>query len=396
MVKQDSLLTKIAFLGISFVLTSAYAINGALPQMTEALHISSTEAQVLATTPSITVTIFVLLSSFIAAKLGDKNTIILGVTLVGIAGIIPFFTDSYVIILASRTVLGAGFGIFNSLAVSMIAVMYNGKTRSSMLGYRAAAEQVGQAVLTLLAGLLLAFGWHATFLVYLIAFPILFLFIKRVPDTSEMTPLKTETTDSKQVEEVTRISPLVLVLTLFAAFLVIDYMAIQLSFPFMAADLKGDGYNTSPILSAMLIAATIGGVTYGWFMAKFGRFTLQIGLVLMAISNFLVAFSNGNFGMLILGVLLIGFPLQLISPFIFNQLPKLAPLARQSLVTSIILIGFNVGVFIEPIVVAAFAKLIGHGGGSAASSAYATIPYLGSVLLIIAIITVITNRKQEK
>lgn len=38
MVKQDSLLTKIAFLGISFVLTSAYAINGALPQMTEALH----------------------------------------------------------------------------------------------------------------------------------------------------------------------------------------------------------------------------------------------------------------------------------------------------------------------------------------------------------------------
>ena len=91
MVKQDSLLTKIAFLGISFVLTSAYAINGALPQMTEALHISSTEAQVLATTPSITVTIFVLLSSFIAAKLGDKNTIILGVTLVGIAGMIPFF-----------------------------------------------------------------------------------------------------------------------------------------------------------------------------------------------------------------------------------------------------------------------------------------------------------------
>ncbi|WP_414077226.1 hypothetical protein, partial [Staphylococcus aureus] len=62
-----------------------------------------------------------------------------------------------------------------------------------------------------------------------------------------MTPLKTETTDSTQVEEVTRISPLVLVLTFFAAFLVIDYMAIQLSFPFMAADLKGDGYNTSPI-----------------------------------------------------------------------------------------------------------------------------------------------------
>ena len=308
MVKQDSLLTKIAFLGISFVLTSAYAINGALPQMTEALHISSTEAQVLATTPSITVTVFVLLSSFIAAKLGDKNTIILGVTLVGLAGIVPMFTDSYVIILASRTILGAGLGIFNSLAVSMIAVMYNGKTRAAMLGYRAAAEQVGQAVLTLLAGLLLAFGWRATFLVYLIAFPILFLFIKRVPDTSEMTPLQSSKSEKTTVEKITRISPLVLVFTLFAAFLVIDYMAIQLSFPFMATELKGEGYNTSPILSAMLIAATVGGVTYGWFVATFGRFTLQIGLVLMAVSNFLVAFSHGNFIMLIAGVLLIGFP----------------------------------------------------------------------------------------
>lgn len=396
MVKQDSLLTKIAFLGISFVLTSAYAINGALPQMTEALHISSTEAQALATTPSITVTVFVLLSSFIAAKLGDKNTIILGVTLVGLAGIVPMFTDSYAIILVSRTVLGAGLGIFNSLAVSMIAVMYNGKTRAAMLGYRAAAEQVGQAVLTLLAGLLLAFGWRATFLVYLIAFPILFLFIKRVPDTSEMTPLQSSKSEKTTVEKITRISPLVLVFTLFAAFLVIDYMAIQLSFPFMATELKGEGYNTSPILSAMLIAATVGGVTYGWFVATFGRFTLQIGLVLMAISNFLVAFSHGNFIMLMAGVLLIGFPLQLISPFIFNQLPKLGPLARQSLITSIILIGFNVGVFIEPMFVATFASMIGHGGGSAAASAYATIPYLGMVLLIIAIVTVITSRKQEK
>lgn len=72
-----------------------------------------------------------------------------------------------------------------------------------MLGYRAAAEQVGQAVLTLLAGLLLAFGWRATFLVYLIAFPILFLFIKRVPDTSEMTPLQSSKDDNfeHEVEE---------------------------------------------------------------------------------------------------------------------------------------------------------------------------------------------------
>ena len=109
---QDKWLTKIAFLGISFMLTSAYAINGALPQMAEALGVTATEAQALSTTPSIFVTIFVLFSAFIAAKLGDKKTIALGMILVGVAGAVPLFVASYPVILVSRMVLGAGLGIF--------------------------------------------------------------------------------------------------------------------------------------------------------------------------------------------------------------------------------------------------------------------------------------------
>ena len=315
MKSQDKWITKVAFLGISFMLTSAYAINGALPQMTKSLGVSATEVQALATTPSIVVTVFVLLSSFIAAKLGDKKTIILGMLLVGFAGIVPFFVSSYAAILVSRMVLGAGFGIFNSLAVSMIAVMYQGQTRATMLGWRAAVEQIGQAVLTFVAGLLLNFGWHTTFLVYLLAFPILYLFYVRVPDTTEMLAEAEEKQGKaakKSLEGPKKISPVVWILTLFAAFLVIDYMAIQLSFPFMAQSLGVNGMVVSTILSFMLVAAMVGGIVYGTIQKLFGRFTLQVGLILMAISNYLVAFSNHNFVMLTIGVLLIGFPMQLI------------------------------------------------------------------------------------
>ncbi len=160
----------------------------------------------------------------------------------------------------------------------------------------------------------------------------------------------------------------------------------------MAAELKGDGYNASPVLSAMLIAAMLGGILYGRFQNMFGRFTLQIGLVLMALSNFMVAFSNGNFFVLCAGVLLIGFPLQLISPFIFNQLPKLAPLRKQALVTSIILIGFNVGVFIEPFVISTMGAILNSADNRAA---YESIPYLGVVLLAIAIVTIFTAREKK-
>ncbi|MBU7449831.1 MFS transporter [Leuconostoc citreum] len=397
MKSQDKWITKVAFLGISFMLTSAYAINGALPQMTKSLGVSATEVQALATTPSIVVTVFVLLSSFIAAKLGDKKTIILGMLLVGFAGIVPFFVSSYAAILVSRMVLGAGFGIFNSLAVSMIAVMYQGQTRATMLGWRAAVEQIGQAVLTFVAGLLLNFGWHTTFLVYLLAFPILYLFYVRVPDTTEMLAEAEEKQGKaakKSLEGPKKISPVVWILTLFAAFLVIDYMAIQLSFPFMAQSLGVNGMVVSTILSFMLVAAMVGGIVYGTIQKMFGRFTLQVGLILMAISNYLVAFSNHNFVMLTIGVLLIGFPMQLISPFIFSQLPNLAPLKKQPFVTSIILIGFNVGVFVEPFIISFLAGIMGNHTSNVAAAAYTTIPLLGVILLIIAVITFFTNRKR--
>ncbi|MCT3073421.1 MFS transporter [Leuconostoc citreum] len=397
MKSQDKWITKVAFLGISFMLTSAYAINGALPQMTKSLGVSATEVQALATTPSIVVTVFVLLSSFIAAKLGDKKTIILGMLLVGFAGIVPFFVSSYAAILVSRMVLGAGFGIFNSLAVSMIAVMYQGQTRATMLGWRAAVEQIGQAVLTFVAGLLLNFGWHTTFLVYLLAFPILYLFYVRVPDTTEMLAEAEEKQGKaakKSLEGPKKISPVVWILTLFAAFLVIDYMAIQLSFPFMAQSLGVNGMVVSTILSFMLVAAMVGGIVYGTIQKLFGRFTLQVGLILMAISNYLVAFSNHNFVMLTIGVLLIGFPMQLISPFIFSQLPNLAPLKKQPFVTSIILIDFNVGVFVEPFIISFLAGIMGNHTSNVAAAAYTTIPLLGVILLIIAVITFFTNRKR--
>lgn len=397
MQSQDRWLTKIAFLSISFMLTSAYAINGALPQMTRALGVSATQAQALATTPSIVVTVFVLLSAFIAAKLGDKNTIALGMLLVGFAGVVPFFVSSYPVILISRMVLGAGFGIFNSLAVSMIAVMYQGQTRATMLGWRAAVEQIGQAVLTFVAGLLLNFGWQMTFLVYLLAFPILYLFYLRVPDTSEMLadqPAAKTTAAKKSMTQATTISPVVWLLALFAAFLVIDYMAIQLSFPFMAQTLGVNGMVVSTVLSLMLVAAMLGGIVYGTVQKLFGRFTLQVGLLLMALSNLLVAFSNHNFIILTIGVLLIGFPMQLISPFIFSQLPQLAPLRKQPLVTSIILIGFNVGVFSEPFIISILSGIMGNPTRNASSAAYTTMPALAVVLFGLAAVTMMTNRQQ--
>src|SRR5699024_12495921 len=85
-------------------------------------------------------------------------------------------------ILVSRIILGAGLGLYNSLAVSYISALYTGNTRASLMGMRNSMEAIGQTVLIFLAGILVNISWTASFSVYVLAFPIALLFALKVPE----------------------------------------------------------------------------------------------------------------------------------------------------------------------------------------------------------------------
>ena len=401
---KNSMVTKLAFLSVSFMLTSAYAVQSALPQLKASLNVTQTQSEYLATTPSFAVMIFVVLSPLLQQwfKISDKKMIMIGVTVVGLMGLVPFFNiHSYPIILGSRLLLGAGYGLYNSQAISMISVWYEGETRAQMLGWRAAAEQIGQACTLFLAGLLLTIsGWHASFLVYALAFVVLIFFGMRVPDDSEVESVEEkvvaeneEMVDDLDSKDIKKISPVVYLLVLFAFLLVVDYVGMENRFSGLAVNIRGAQYTgASNFLSLMLIGATLGGLLYGSIQKRLGFGTVYLGLGLMALSNFLFYFAGSNFAMLVIGLLLIGFPLQLVSPLIFNLLPDLAPANRQPLVTSMVLIGFNFGAFFSPTI----AEWTNHLMGQPTSGYGLAAPFLvyGIGLLVIALIIFVATRRQ--
>mgnify|MGYP000672891022 FL=1 len=401
---KNSMVTKLAFLSVSFMLTSAYAVQSALPQLKASLNVTQTQSEYLATTPSFAVMIFVVLSPLLQQwfKISDKKMIMIGVTVVGLMGLVPFFNiHSYPIILGSRLLLGAGYGLYNSQAISMISVWYEGETRAQMLGWRAAAEQIGQACTLFLAGLLLTVsGWHASFLVYALAFVVLIFFGMRVPDDSEVESVEEkvvaeneEMVDDLDSKDIKKISPVVYLLVLFAFLLVVDYVGMENRFSGLAVNIRGAQYTgASNFLSLMLIGATLGGLLYGSIQKRLGFGTVYLGLGLMALSNFLFYFAGSNFALLVIGLLLIGFPLQLVSPLIFNLLPDLAPANRQPLVTSMVLIGFNFGAFFSPTI----AEWTNHLMGQPTSGYGLAAPFLvyGIGLLVIALIIFVATRHQ--
>lgn len=400
---SQSMATKLAFLSASFMVTSAYAIQSALPQIKASLAISQPQVEYLVTAPSFAVMFFVVLSPLLQDwfNISDKHIIMAGITLVGIAGLVPAFANNYWVILVSRLFLGAGYGLYNSQAISLISVWYQGHERTSMQGWRSAFEQIGNACTLTISSLLLIYaGWHAAFLVYGLAFAVMAFFAWRVPNDTH----SSANTDDGQTEEtispithekVTKISPLVIAILAFVLLIKMDFIGMEDRFPGLAVAINGAQFKgTGTYLSLMLIGATLGGACYGTLQKHFGYIgTIYIGLVLLAIANFLFGFGGNNFMIIAAGILLVGFPMQVLTPLIFNILPFMAPMKLQTKITSFVLIGFNFGAFFSPTADAWFNHLLSQplsGLGLAA-------PFriYGVMMLIIAVLIFLGKHVME-
>lgn len=340
---QKSLLQKGAILSISLMLTSSQAINGVIPQMKQSLGISQSQSELLGTAPSITVILFILLSSYFAKRIGMKKTIILGLLLAGIGGIIPVFTATFQTVLISRVILGAGLGLYNSLAVTYISSLYSGNTRATLLGIRNSMEALGQTILIFLAGVLVNINWTASFLVYAIAFPVALLFALKVPE------IRDENNDIPENHVKEKMNPMVFALVLFAILLVMNSIAISVRFASIATEIKGVNFNASNYLALMPILGILAGFMFGPINKWIGKGTLYLGIIFFIISNLLIAVSNGNMTFLLTGLFLSSITGSWCFPFIFSNLDKVTTKNTINFATSLIFIGCNIGNFIAPI-----------------------------------------------
>lgn len=379
---QKSLLQKGAILSISLMLTSSQAINGVIPQMKQSFGISQSQSELLGTAPSITVILFILLSSYFAKRIGMKKTIILGLLLAGIGGIIPVFTATFQTVLISRVILGAGLGLYNSLAVTYISSLYSGNTRATLLGIRNSMEALGQTILIFLAGVLVNINWTASFLVYAIAFPVALLFALKVPE------IRDENSDIPENHVKEKMNPMVFALVLFAILLVMNSIAISVRFASIATEIKGVNFNASNYLALMPILGILAGFMFGPINKWIGKGTLYLGIIFFIISNLLIAVSNGNMTFLLTGLFLSSITGSWCFPFIFSNLDKVTTKDTINFATSLIFIGCNIGNFIAPIAMQ-FAQFLTR-------STNLTAPFFvfaGIFMVVLCVILFVTKKK---
>lgn len=337
----------VSLLAISFILTTAYAISPGIPIMMEQFpNQSEASIQFLTTIPALSVTVMVIISSFISSKIGSKKTVMLGLILVSIFGPLPAILNDFNLILISRMILGVGFGLINTFAVSLIGYFFDGDKKASMMGFRSATESIGQSLLTLIAGYLLAFsGWRASFLVYLVAVPILLLFAFNVPDV-DLSSEKEDTKGAQKQKHTVNLDVIFFALILFVT--LITYVGLKVRLSGVMID-KGYGtvVTAGNILSMLTFIGMFSGVIFGKVYSKLKYNLLPVALFGIAIGEIIVAFSN-NAILTGIACALIGLVYPFSIAFIFNLASTIAPKNSDVFAVSILLFGTNVGAAFAP------------------------------------------------
>ena len=336
---------KFSLLSISILLMSHLAISPVIPNLYKFYHESNqniglASVESLATIPAMMITIFVLLSNGVIKFIGKKNTVLLGLLLIFIFGIVPAFTTNFKVVLISRLFLGAGIGLFNSLSISMISDFFDEEHRGTMIGLRTAFLNIGKALTTFISGYLLIYGIQYTFLVYALALPIFIIFLLFVPNAENVNNKKVSIKFHKET----------IFLTLLTFLVGISYMGATIKIPTLLAE----KYHYQPdvarnLLTILALSGILSGVIFGILVKRFKNLTLPIMLSFMTIGSVLFALTN-NIVIFYIAAIFIGISFVGTMSFNFFYISNKLENKFINFATSVILVGGNIGVILTPVV----------------------------------------------
>lgn len=340
---MEKMMRKVAILSLSLMLVSTFAVSPVLPEMLAhftAQGLASAQVEWLFSLPSFAILTVLSLDPWLGRILSERAAIILGLLGLSLGGMLPVVLDTYPFLVLSRLILGAGIGLINARAITIISEYYHGKERQVMLGLRGSAEVVGSALLTLMVGALIAYGWQKVFIVYGLGLVVLLLyclFVSKPPEaaTDAQVQAKVPLTSSQYMK--------ILALAGLAFLVIAINSANTLRLPLIIeSEALGSARQASWLLSAMMLMGLVAGLVFASLMSRFreGLFTLALGLMGVAM---LLMWQASHLAWLTLGALGAGFTYSLVLNTVFTHLAETMPKTQLNQATTLVLLGCNLG-----------------------------------------------------
>ena len=352
---------KITVLSLSFMLTTTFSVTPLLPLMQKAFPGYSTDqVEMLVSIPSFCIMLVVLFSSRIYRFFSERFWIITGLLLAAVAGVVPVFVQVYPVIFIARAIMGLGLGLVNGRAISMISERFDGKEKTTLLGYRASVEVAGNILMTLVVGRLLLIGWNVAFCIYGFALVILVLYLRFLPDE----PGKVQQTSGKQRERLSDLSGVqkrkLLRFALAAGFMIVINSVLSLRIPSLVLERgMGNESDSSLILSGLMVASIAAGVAFGKMKEWWNTKLELLGFLGTGVS-LLVIVSARSLTMLTVGAILSGFFYMIPLTCSLNGVSEELPVSLVGATTAMVLVSCNLSASISPMLLKLIALVNGQ------------------------------------
>jgi len=118
------------------------------------------------TLPALCVALLAPVAGTVVDFFGRRRTLIGGLVIYAIAGVLPMFLESLSAIIASRIALGIVESAIVTASTTLIGDYFHGESRKRWLANQTALASLSSIVLALLGGALGSLGWRAPFLAY--------------------------------------------------------------------------------------------------------------------------------------------------------------------------------------------------------------------------------------
>lgn len=384
MAQIKKLLSMAAVLSLSVLLPIASVNNSALPLI--ARSNPNVPAQIIdsiGTLPSFTVIIFLFISIFLQNKIGVKKTILTGLFILLISGLIPVFTSNIWVILASRLGVGAGIGLFNSLAVSIISMMYSGSELTNMMGLESTMSAIGGTIMTLLAGFLLKFGWHNSFYVYLLIIPVILLFSEFVHLQSNKPAQNTQVTQGFSFKNLGPNKNSIIFIFLIYLLYGVVYGLFGTQLPSLIVQNHiSTASGSAIVLTLFTIGAACAGILFGTLVKWLKSAIAPLSFLTAGIASILITFTP-NLILASIASFIFGFGIMLAYPFLNTKIGQLSSPNQANANQAISLICMNLGIMLSNYIFLGLDLLVHN------STAQVNLIMLGIIALITAIVIAI-------
>ncbi|WP_195609168.1 MFS transporter [Mediterraneibacter glycyrrhizinilyticus] len=340
-----------------FIVAFAFGLNitGILPVLgilNEKYQQYGTSAvQLLQTIMYLLLIVGSLMVGWMTTKISKKNITLLGLLIVGCCGVLPFFLESFAVLLIARIVIGFGYGIMGPMNTAIISEFFPPEERAGYMGLHVVGMGIGTMVGNLLGGMLAGIGYRYFYLVYLIAFAAL-LGVKAV--LIETPPAQVEkASDLKLNKMVFVISFASFVHTLF-----INAYNTNISI-YITQNITEDPSVTGVVTAVNAAFALLVGMFFAKISGFFKTYTLTFSIFAAAVGYGVILFVPGMAGIYIASALC-GVSLSCfmaIGSYLISISVEQEAVAKASGMFSII---GGIGGLIAPIFLGNAAKLLGE------------------------------------